>query len=102
MPKVKVYGGTTMLAMGGRRQVRAIIATSSQQNAAKAFGLTVGEVRKFWSITGNPVEVEVATSRYGVPLVAPLNGGRVAEDYICLTLAKQSPHAGKTEGGEKP
>jgi len=86
--KAKVYGGTVMLSIGKRRQARAIIATTSQQNVAKAFGITLGDVRGFWSVTGNPAEVEAATRRYGVPLVAPLGQPNTAADYVSLTEAK--------------
>lgn len=55
--KLKVFGGLTMVK---GKQVRTIVATTSQQKAADLVGVSVGYIRDYWAITANAIELEVA------------------------------------------
>lgn len=55
--KLKVYGGLTIT---NGKQVRTIVATTSQQKVAELTGLPVKYIRDYWSITGNNLELEIA------------------------------------------
>lgn len=56
----KVFGGMTFHK---GKQVRAVVAAPTQKRAAELVGMSVGEFRQFWSVTGNSEEVRVALSQ---------------------------------------
>ncbi|MDU4254513.1 hypothetical protein [Pseudomonas sp.] len=62
---LKVYGGHTFK---GGRQARTIIAAKSMKEAAEAIGTTLTEMRAYWSVSGNPKELEIALAQPGVVL----------------------------------
>ncbi len=61
--KPKVWG----MALPGRKytQVRAVVATHSQKQAAAAFGVSLYEFRLFACETGNTAEVRAALAKPG-------------------------------------
>ncbi len=63
MSKLKVYGGSVII---GRKQARAIIATTSKKEVAKIVGVTLYKIRTYWAATENKSEIDVATSNPGV------------------------------------
>lgn len=63
MSKLKVYGGDVII---GHTQVRAIVATTSKEKVAEIVGITLYEIKTYWSDTRNESEVEVAMSNPGV------------------------------------
>lgn len=73
MAKLKVYGG--LVFNGKRKQVRTIVATTSQKNAAALVGCTVSEIRNYWSETGNDMEIATALALPGVVLQASTDMG---------------------------
>lgn len=68
MPKkdFKVFGGHVILNGDPHR---AIVAATSQRKAAIAIGVGVSTIRKYWSVTGNKVEVLIATRHPGIVFV---------------------------------
>lgn len=68
--RVKVFGGMVTRIGLSHRQMRAIVACSSQAKAAQIVGESIGAIQKYWSVTGNPAEVVAANRRPGVLLVA--------------------------------
>lgn len=65
----KVFGGMTF---HGRKQMRAVVAAPSQKRAAELVGISVGQFRQFWGITGNSEEIRVALSRPGTVFGKPI------------------------------
>lgn len=65
--RMKVFAGATFR---NGAQVRTIVATYTQRDAAKLAGVPLGEMRTTWSMTGNPVEVAAAKAHPEVVLVA--------------------------------
>jgi hypothetical protein len=61
MAALKVFG----VNLDGR--YRGLIATTSKAKAAQAFGVTIGRVNNYGSVTGNTVEVAIALSTPGLP-----------------------------------
>lgn len=70
---LKVFGGLTLVE---GRQVRTIVAASSQKEAAELLGITVRHLRDYWPQTGNALEVETALAQPGVVFNAVDNKGR--------------------------
>lgn len=62
MAKLKVFGG---LMMGSRRQVRVIVAASSQSKVASLVGETLGTIRGYWVESGNDRELALALANPG-------------------------------------
>lgn len=89
MSKMKVFGGAMFVR--GHRQMRAVVACTSQKAAAAVTGQTLGEIRTYWCETGNAVEVELALSQPGVIFVGSLNSARTKADYQPLGAALQNP-----------
>lgn len=65
----KVFGGMTF---HDGKQMRAVVAAPSQKRAAELVGMSVGEFRQFWSVTGNSEEIRAALSRPGTVFGKPL------------------------------
>ena len=89
--RLKIYGGSVIR---GGVQYAAIVAASSQQAAANAADVTVGDIRSYWGETSNAQQVETAMSQPGTVFAVPINaryGTNVAykplADY--LTVASQ-------------
>ncbi|MGE8063800.1 hypothetical protein [Pseudomonas sp. NPDC089569] len=64
---LKVFGGLTMVK---GKQVRTIVAASSQKKAAELVGVSLSYLRGYWSETGNAVELKTALSQPGVVFTA--------------------------------
>jgi len=64
----KVFGGMTF---HDGKQVRAVVAAPNQKRAAELVGMSVGEFRQFWSVTGNSEEISAALSRPGTVFGKP-------------------------------
>jgi hypothetical protein len=84
--KTKVYGtrlsvGKAARAPNGSCQVRCVVATTSWTEAAKAFGVTLGQLRAFASITGNATEIAVASAKPGVPFWFDEHGDKQWREY---------------------
>lgn len=90
--ELKVYGWTSHPPLGvevpGRshahQQVRAIVAAASRKEALAAAGNdrpNSAWARDFVSVTGNEVEIRVATRKPGTLFMAPLYGSR-DEQYV--------------------
>ena len=60
--ELRVWGGCVMRRGG---QVRAIVATTSQKEAARIAGVALHELRNYWSTTRNDVELKTALSAPG-------------------------------------
>lgn len=61
MSKLKVYGGLTFHAKQGKlRQLRTIVATTSQKRVAELTAESLHSIQKYWAITGNEKELEIA------------------------------------------
>lgn len=60
---LKVFSGLTHVR---GQQVKTIVATSSQAKAAQLVGVSIGEIRDYWAVTGNSHQVETAMSQPGV------------------------------------
>ena len=69
--KLKVFGGRIFLGHLCPRGGRAVIATTSQKKAAEIAGTSLGEIRNYWSTTGNPREVELAMANPEKLIVFP-------------------------------
>lgn len=65
MAKLKVYGGYTFK---DGKQVRCVVAATSQKKAADAAGESISHVRNYWSVTGNQDEIDAAMSTPGIPV----------------------------------
>lgn len=67
----KVWGGLTFQRIpDGHRQVRTVVAASSQKEAAALVGVSMYEFRHYWCETRNDVEVRAALSAVGTVFVA--------------------------------
>jgi hypothetical protein len=78
---MRVYGGYHHV---NGRQVRCVVAGSVAQ-VAKAIHTTVYTINKYWSVTGNPVEINVAMLKPGTPFVCDKNKYNArAKDYQAL------------------
>lgn len=64
---MKVFGG---IIFRNGKQVRAIVATTSQKRAAELVGVSLSELRDYWSVTGNDIEMQTACSEPGRVFVA--------------------------------
>lgn len=88
MAALKVFGATTTPSRqwgAQTRQVRVIVAATSQRAAVEALNaaglrITLGEMRTYWSQTGNDHELAAATVP-GQVLWADEQGIRSAADY---------------------
>lgn len=76
--KLKVFGG---LIIHKGKQVRTIVATTSQQKAADLVGVSVGHLRDYWSVTGNTVELETALAKPNTVFVSDSTFGK---DFVEL------------------
>jgi len=56
--KLKVWGGMTFRIS---KSSRTIVAAYTKKRAMELLGLTPHAMKEYWSITGNKVEIEVAT-----------------------------------------
>jgi hypothetical protein len=70
MAKLKVFGGN---GMSQGKQLRTIVAVPSKKAAAEALNVSVSAISNWYSVTGNPEEVEAATEQPGVVLARPLD-----------------------------
>lgn len=70
---LKVYGGLTFV---GGKQVRTIVATTSQKLAAELTGVSLSYLRAYWSVTGNAHEIEVAMAMPGTVFRTEYKGDR--------------------------
>ena len=64
--ELKVWGGRFYIS--GQRTARAIIAARSRAEAARVLAQfhprnAVGEIRDYWSVTGNEAEIAAATAQ---------------------------------------
>lgn len=64
----KVFGGMTF---HDGKQMRAVVAAPTQKRAAELVGMSVGEFRQFWGVTGNSEEIRAALSRPGTVFGKP-------------------------------
>ena len=60
--KLKAFGG---LLFRGGKQVRSVLATTSQKKAADILDMSLYEFRNYWGETFNDKEVSVAMSEPG-------------------------------------
>ena len=69
---LKVWG----MVLPGRKfvQVRAVVAATSQKEAAAAFGVSLYEFRNYACETGNREEIAAAMSKRGCVFSKPLDG----------------------------
>jgi hypothetical protein len=74
MAILKVFGG--LVHMGARGQCRTIVATTSQAKAAEALHCSLGELRGWWSETGNKDELATALPKPGQVFIATSSMGR--------------------------
>lgn len=58
--KLKVYGGIIFVK---GKQMRAVVATTSQKRLSEIVKESLYEIRNFWSETGNDAELEIALSK---------------------------------------
>jgi len=58
--KLKVWGG---MSFRTGKQSRTLVAAYTKKRAMEILGLTSSAMTNYWSITGNEVEVAVATSK---------------------------------------
>lgn len=70
MAKVKVFYGMPThgaYAPDGtyHRQVRAVMATTSQKKVAEATNTSVNDIRMYWSVTSNTSDIKVAMKYEG-------------------------------------
>jgi len=61
--KLKVYGGHMYGGKFGHRGSRVIVAAHSWKEAAKLVDTPLGHLKGFWSMTGNPWELEIALAK---------------------------------------
>lgn len=64
----KVFGGMTF---HDGKQVRAVVAAPNQKRAAELVGMSIGQFRQFWCVTGNSEEIRVALSCPGTVFGKP-------------------------------
>lgn len=70
MRKLKVYGGNEFYRLeSGLKQLRTIIATTSQKEVARIMNISLYEVKTYWAETGNDGELSVALLNPGVAYV---------------------------------
>lgn len=68
--KLKVYEGLTFHKIRGKmRQVRTIVATTSQKRASRLTGESLYTIRNYWAVTGNENEIAVATPHPGIVFI---------------------------------
>lgn len=77
MARLKVFGGLLMTSKGQRRT---FVATTSQVKAAALLGVTMGDMRGFWSETGNEVECALALASPGQPFQS--TSSNIGGDYV--------------------
>lgn len=76
--KLKVFGG--LMIINGK-QVRIIVAATSQKKAAELTGVSLAHLRDYWSVTGNAVELDVALSKPNTVFVSDSDFGK---DFVEL------------------
>jgi hypothetical protein len=59
MREYKVFAGNGFIR---GKQVFMIVAAKTQKRASELTGLSTGEIRNYWSITGNKDQIETAMS----------------------------------------
>lgn len=74
---LKVFNG--LMSGRGKPQVRTIVAASSQKQAAAILGITLSEVREFWSCTSNEVALATALATPGTVFQASTS---FANDFL--------------------
>lgn len=85
MARLKVWGGLVMRP-GSQRQVRVVIAATSQKEAARLVCVKLHELRRYWSETGNPGQIKAAMSMPGVPFAASES---MKDDYTRATWLEE-------------
>jgi hypothetical protein len=71
---LKVFGISTFLGGANNgKQLHAIVATTSQREAAACLDMSLHEFRIYSAVTGNAVEIETATARPNVVFWQDLN-----------------------------
>jgi len=59
---LKVFGGTGQARIGNQyRQIRMFCACNSKERLVEIVGTSFHEVKHHWSVTGNDLEVKIAT-----------------------------------------
>lgn len=72
---LKVWGGLVHMGIS-RGQCRTVVAATSQAKAAEALGITVSELRGWWSVSGNVGDLAAALSSPGQVFMARSSMGR--------------------------
>lgn len=96
-PKLKVFGITTFLVgVNVGKQVRAIIAVSSQKQAASAMEMSLHEFRIYSAVTGNAEEIRIATENPGTVYWQDLNAvGAERHSWVEYKGQRRSVSPGK-------
>ncbi|MGZ0787632.1 hypothetical protein ACXM5X_32340 [Pseudomonas saponiphila] len=81
---LKVFGG---LRQVGGKQLRTIVAASSQKSAAGLLNISVGFLKDYFPVTSNQIEVVAAMANPGVVLMAA--------DERSKNFSPAEPHAGQ-------
>lgn len=78
--RLKVFGGLAARA-GVAVQVRTIVATTSQREAAAKVGVTLHEFSRYWCETSNAEEIRAATSNPGQVFQS---SGQFEHDFVAV------------------
>jgi len=78
--KLKVWGGMTFRT---GKSSRTLVATYTKKRAMEILGLTPYTMKEYWSVTGNKVEIEVATGKPETIFCAIRDGyGLTVEEFV--------------------
>lgn len=78
---LKVFVGLTMVH---GKQVRTIVATTSQKKAADLVGVSLSMVRGYWSETWNEQELQVALAQPGTVFRTAYKG----KEFVAVSTAE--------------
>lgn len=95
MARLKVFSGTIHYRVASK-QLSAIVATTSQKEAARIARTSVHDIRRFWSVTANEAAVAAATAQPGKLLVRRLDDYQGA--YVPLEeFGQQASSSGRVD-----
>ena len=80
----KVFGGLKQVQ---GKQLRTIVAATSQKQAAELLGVSVSFLKDYFAVTGTPAEVAAALAAPGVVLQAT---GERSTEYLPINAANES------------
>lgn len=67
MAKLKAFAGRIFLRNTG--QCQCVVAATSQAKAASILKVSLGEIRNYFSLTGNEKDIEIALSKPGTVFI---------------------------------